>query len=180
MKIRVDKIPEEGQDIETKFEPSEVNLNFRGYNLREDIAFTGRATRSDDDVYVTGTLKGSITSECSRCLASFAMPVEMAMNVLCVPERDMATREEEMADQPAVDLSFYKEDVIDLLHETRELLIVNLPVKPVCSDECKGLCPQCGADLNVAPCACELDAISSPFEKLKDLKGKLKEKRQNP
>jgi uncharacterized protein len=179
MKIRVDKISEEGQDIETKFEPAEMSLDFHGYSLREDIFFVGRATKSNDDVHIEGTLRGAITSECSRCLASFLMPIDMAMNILYVPERDPATREEEMVLELVVDRSFYKEDVIDLLHEAKELLFVNLPVKPVCRDECKGLCPQCGADLNVAACGCELHAISSPFEELKDLKGKLKKKQKN-
>ncbi len=173
MKIRVDKIPEEGQDVDAKFHPSDVNLDFHGYTLHEDISFAGRVTKSENDVYVKGTLRGAITSECSRCLTSFIMPVEMKMSVLYVPERDLAAREEEAVEEPETDLSFYKEDAIDLLHEARELLIVNLPLKPVCRQDCKGLCPQCGADLSVAPCGCELHAISSPFEKLKDLKGKL-------
>jgi uncharacterized protein len=104
------------------------------------------------------------------------MPINMAMRVVYAPERERATREEDMPIEPEKDISFYKEDVIDLLHEVKELLFVNLPIKPICKSECKGFCPQCGAALNVAACGCELKQEPSPFEKLKDLKGKFKEK----
>lgn len=175
MKIRVDKILEEGEPIEGSVSPSEFNLDMPGYSLTELIQFSGRATKNGDDILVEGKLQGVVNSECSRCLKNFKMAINLDVNVVYVPEKE---RPGEGSDLIELDpnLSFYEGDTIDLLHEIKDLILVNLPIQPICHAGCKGLCPQCGADLNVSQCECEHEIAVSPFAKLQDLKSKLEKK----
>lgn len=175
MKIHVDKIPEEGERIEGGIEPSEISLDLPGYSLDEPVVFAGHVAKTDEDVYVEGTVRGAVRPECSRCLATFTMPLELDMNLVYVPKREQTEEEGETLD-PDSNLSYYEGDSIDLLQEIRDLVLTSLPIKPVCRPDCKGLCPQCGADLNTAACSCEQQRGPSPFDKLKELRSKLEEK----
>jgi len=174
MRIRVNNIPEGGRQIDEEIDPSAIKLDVPGYALTEALAFTGRASRVGEDVTIEGSLTGSVDSQCSRCLNDFRMPVDMQVDLVFVPRIEPARDDAEEVD---VDInagfSYYDGISIDLLTEIRELVLVNLPIKPVCRDDCKGLCPRCGADLGVAPCRCGGEDDPSPFDKLKELKSKL-------
>jgi uncharacterized protein len=172
MKIRVDTIPEEGEHIEGGIEPSEINLDLPGYSLEEAVVFAGHAAKADDGVYVEGTIRGTVHPECSRCLTTFEMPLELDMNVVYVPEEERTGKQSETLD-PDSNLSFYEGDSIDLLREIKDLILTSLPIKPICRPDCKGICPQCGADLNAAACKCEQHRGVSPFDKLKELRSRL-------
>jgi len=177
MKIAVDKIPEEGHPVEGKIEASEIALDMPGYGMSEPMAIAGRVTKVDRDVYLTATLRGALDSECSRCLTAFKMPLGLNLSVVYVPDKGRM-EEKEGALESDFNVSFYEDDVIDILQDVKETIIINLPIKPVCRPDCKGLCPHCGADLNVADCGCEKAARGSPFEELKKLKSKLEEKQR--
>jgi uncharacterized protein len=172
MRIRVDEIPAEGQDIEGSIEPSELQLDVPGYRLNEPFTFSGHAEKTVDDVYVEGSLRGAVSSECSRCLMNFKMPLDLDFKIMYVPDEERVGKKVDMI-EPDSNLSLYKNDVIDLLREINELVLVSLPLKPICRSDCKGLCPQCGTDLNVSACGCEQSKGPSPFDKLKDLKSRL-------
>lgn len=101
----------------------------------------------NDEIFLTGKISGTIVLECSRCLESFAFPVEIQIDQV----------------YPA------STEVIDLNEELRELLILNLPGKPLCSKDCSGLCPACGKNLNNGRCKCTLSTGNLQWEKLKDL-----------
>jgi len=175
MKIRVDKIPPEGREVKGRIEPSELKLDVPGYTLNTPLTFSGYATKSTDDVYVDGSLKGAVTAECSRCLVSFEMPLELDMKVMYVPDEERLDKSSDMIESDS-NVSLYENDVIDFSREINDMVLVSLPLKPICQPDCKGLCPQCGADLNVSPCGCEQSKGPSPFDKLKDLKAKLEGK----
>lgn len=169
MRIRVDNIPEEGQRIEGTIDPSSIELDMPGYSFIEPLAFVGRATRSAEDIIVEGSLTGTMKSQCGRCLNGFKMPLDMTMQVVFAPQ------EEPEADGGGkIDIgenfSYYDGNDIDLSQEVKDLILVNLPISPVCREDCKGLCPQCGVDLNASPCKCGDDKGPSPFDKLKQLK----------
>lgn len=172
MIIRIDNIPEEGQRIEGKIDPSAMQLDMPGYSLTEALAIAGRATRSGEDVMLEGNLTGSVESQCGRCLSYFKMPVDVAVDVVFAPRREPSGEQTEVIDTD-VNISYYDGNSIDLSQEMNDVILVNLPIKPICREDCKGLCPQCGVDLNTAPCRCGGDKGPSPFDKLKELKAEL-------
>jgi uncharacterized protein len=175
MRIRVDNIPEKGKHIEESIDAAAAELDIPGYSFDEPLAFAGRAVRTAEDIYVNGRLKGALESQCGRCLNSFRMPLDLTLDVVFAPREESAGEESEDLEL-GPEISYYCGDSIELLREIKELILVNLPIKPVCRADCKGLCPQCGADLNTSPCRCEQSKGPSPFDKLRDLKFKLEGK----
>ena len=117
---------------------------------------------------------GQVGLTCSRCLESFPHPLHQRFNLRFSQEipKDIDPNEdadlELTADQ--MGLLFFKGDELDLGDAVQEQVILALPLKPVCSSACKGLCPGCGADLNLGPCGCGGNGGDSPFDVLKSLK----------
>ena len=173
MEIRVDSIPEEGLPIEKKIDPSELEPDIPSHGLAEALSFVGRARRNGKGVVVKGNLAGSVRTQCSRCLGDFEAPVNMDVDTMFLPRSECEDDEVEIANDDDENFSFYDGDSIDLLREIKDLIIVSLPIKSICGDDCKGLCSHCGADLNAGPCRCGGESAPSPFDKLKELKTKL-------
>jgi uncharacterized protein len=84
--------------------------------------------------------------------------------------REIVKSEQRELKSAELDTVFYSDDLIETDDLLREQLILNLPMKPLCSPDCKGFCPRCGADLNISGCGCETKETDSRFEVLKQLK----------
>ena len=69
-----------------------------------------------------------------------------------------------------LDLDYYTGESVDLESLLREQIILMMPLKPLCDENCKGLCPHCGANLNRETCTCSTDTVNSPFAVLAKLK----------
>ena len=178
MEIRVDSIPESGLTIEMKIDPSELEPGIPGHSLVDALSFIGRARRSragesGEGVMVKGNLTGSVQSLCGRCLIDFKAPVDL--DIMFLPRSEREDDETEVVDVDE-SFSYYDGDSIDLLKEIKDMVIVGLPIKPLCRDDCKGLCTRCGADLNSGPCQCGGGSAPSPFDKLRELKAQLEKR----
>jgi len=123
------------------------NIDFSGEDVRfpEPVRFVGRATWLDDSglVRVAGTFSATVRRDCHRCLEETDESMEMELDELFAREVD---QDEERF--------LYKGEVIDLDEMLQQNLLLRLPMRVVCSPECKGLCPRCGAPLNQGPCNC--------------------------
>jgi len=113
--------------------------------------------RVGDGIVVRGSASSRWRAACSRCLT----PVE----------RDVAVHLDELFEADPVEGETYAIDVdhIDLDPAVRDNLLVVLPAAPHCRDECLGLCPNCGADLNVAPCSCDTEVHDPRWDALREL-----------
>jgi uncharacterized protein len=118
-------------------------------------------------VHLKGQIHGAVALQCHRCLEPYLLEVETTFSYVLVP-RDAEEAEDEGID---VEISAYDDDVIDLGGVFREQLLLQLPMRYICREECKGLCPGCGADLNIEECRCEPLPKDSPFAVLRGLKG---------
>jgi len=125
--------------------------------MRVELELTKEGASS---VLVKGRLEGDIRQKCSRCLSDFESPVTTGFAVMF---RDAALISDE--DRQS-DYYSYSNNEIDLYPYLRETLILEAPVKPVCSDECMGLCPVCGKNRNIEKCSCEIKETYRPFENL--------------
>jgi uncharacterized protein len=107
-------------------------------------------------VTIAGTARTTLELNCSRCLDGFQVPVaaEFDLRYLPAAEAPTAGDELEVADED-INTAYYRDGQIDLAELVHEQLYLALPMKPLCKDECLGLCAVCGANRNTAPCACE-------------------------
>ena len=124
--------------------------------------------RRGQNVFIEGEVALTLTFACSRCLEGFSYPVEVSFRHTLRPKGKgrVATREIELS---AEDLEHgtYDEDDIPLVSVIEEHLLLSLPMKPLCKEECKGLCPKCGTNRNEEDCKCLESIEGSPFDCLK-------------
>ena len=140
----------------------------------EDSRIVGRpalklyATREGEKVRLVGSLSAAVQIDCDRCLTPISMPVQQSFDLLYIPPL-RAAEEKELGDDD-LSVAFYQHQVIDLDDLVREQIELALPMGRVCNEECKGLCPGCGANLNQQSCACRVDQVDSRWAALNRLK----------
>ena len=114
-----------------------------------------RDVHKDGDVYrVTGRVDTRLELECSRCLESFEIPVESTFELRYVPQDQNTGEGEREIDEDDLTTAYYRDQTIDLGALMAEQFQLALPMKPLCSEDCKGLCPECGGNLNKTTCDC--------------------------
>ena len=128
-------------------------------------------TRSGDTIYVRGNLEAEISQECSRCLEPANITVGGDFVYTLVPEK--AELEEEIELTPEeLETGYYRGDFIDLAPLICEQIVLRVPIKVLCSHDCKGLCPRCGTNLNTGSCSCRSDVVDDRLAVLKNFKVK--------
>lgn len=111
------------------------------------------AERSGDRITVRGRLRATAWLECFRCLKGFERMVETPLEMYA-DRSGSGRRGEELELERDHYMAFHDGRRLDLSEHVREALLVELPIAPHCREDCKGLCPRCGADLNDGPCPC--------------------------
>ncbi len=117
-----------------------------------------------------GTVKTTLELSCSRCLEPFTLPVDSEFNLRYRPQTENAGEGEREIQEDDLTDAFYQHDEIDLGQLMREQFYLALPMKPLCSDACHGLCPMCGTNLNRATCNCKRELEDPRFAALRELK----------
>ena len=107
------------------------------------------------DVFrAVGRVKARLELNCSRCLEPLQVPVDAAFDLQYVPQIENAGEGEREIGEEDLATAYYRDGTLDVGDLLREQFELALPMKPLCSDACRGLCPQCGANLNRAECGC--------------------------
>ncbi len=169
--IDVVKIPPEGLEIDSALEARELHLEAGdGLQLEPGGRVVARLEKGDGEaVHVRGHLQAALGVDCSRCLEGFSFPVEQQLDLFYLPRLPRQQEEEEDVELEDRDLvvAYYGAGRIDLGEALREQLMLALPMKRLCREGCRGLCPVCGGNRNLLECGCALPADSvSPFAKL--------------
>lgn len=120
-------------------------------------------SRSEDTILVKGTITTYMEYACSRCLAEVSGPLKAAFQILCLPPGHEKEETEEFITYDPQGTG------IDLTGYIREQVILAFPLKPLCREDCAGLCAGCGINLNHEPCRCSAPPPDPRWEKLKKL-----------
>ncbi len=151
---------------------------------QEPFSLALRAHRMAEDLYLEGSITGVLDLECSRCLAcyrhalheTFRLVLEPAgARVPADPEGAGALTRDGLCLEEEIESGWYRGSELDLGAFLHEIVALALPVKPLCHEDCAGLCPRCGADLNMDPCKCAEVPADSPFAALAALRNGLNE-----
>ncbi len=125
------------------------------------------------DIRVAGSLHTSLEMACARCLDPVVEKVERQYDLLYRPLGTDAGREELSITAAEAEVSYYQGDGLLLEDVIREQVLLAAPLKVICREDCRGLCPHCGKNLNLEQCSCA-DAVVDPrWLALKDLRSKL-------
>jgi uncharacterized protein len=169
MKIQIPDIPEEGLEVDL-----EEDLNLEGITLVSPVKARLSVTKIETEVVVNGRLTAELEFTCSRCLKSFRQPQDLPVNVVYHPEVEAGAEKHGLHDDE-MDMGFYTGEELDMQELIREQVMLNLQMKPLCDESCKGICPKCGTDLNTGTCTCEKKETDPRLEVLKKLLDKGKE-----
>ena len=152
MYINLSDLKEIGSRKQLSLELEFHNLEFvnREIEIEKTIELELEIFNTSDSFVVEGNLKAELILSCSRCLQKYSSPIELDIS------EDVL--KSEMEDEEEL---YLNEIVVDNI-------ILALPMKPLCSDNCKGICPECGQDLNEGDCDCEVEAVDPRLAKLKD------------
>jgi len=119
---------------------------------------------------IVGSISLKLRLQCSRCLESYPFDLFCDFDLLYLPIEVMPSEASVELEDKDANVTYYREDKIELLELLREQVLLAFPMKPICSEECKGLCPHCGANLNISSCNCKEASIDPRLEKLKKIK----------
>jgi len=119
-----------------------------------------------------GRVVASVQVQCDRCLFPFAIPVDAPFDVFYAPIETLRPAEEMPLGQQDLDYGFYRDERMDVDNLVREQILLAMPFRWLCKDDCQGLCPKCGADLNQGSCSCQQDITDSRWAELLELKRK--------
>ena len=103
---------------------------------------------------LVGEVRTTIELSCGRCLEEFEMPVAESFDVLYLPNTPAGSAEERMVEDDDLSTAFYEDNVIDLGQLMQEQCYLAVPMKPLCREDCRGLCSECGTNLNSGSCEC--------------------------
>jgi len=113
-----------------------------------------RLLRTDRGIFVSGALETTGKAVCSRCLSSFDQPVTLKIEEEYLLEAEEGT------------FTIGENREIDLTEAVRQYSLLALPMKPLCREECAGLCPSCGHNLNLGACGCSPSAVDPRLAQL--------------
>jgi uncharacterized protein len=168
-------------DFEEKFEPGGIELGAE-YRQRTPIQASGRADLVEEhhgkhkviqDIRIKGRLATSLELICARCLEPITQDVRREFDLLYRPQGADAGRDEMSVTEAEAEISYYEGKGIPLEDVVREQLLLAVPLKVTCRENCKGLCPQCGKNLNESPCDCSMEIEEPRWAALKEIRGKL-------
>ncbi len=173
MKLRIDDITAEAKDLALAEPAAEINRllergPIREYHLTEAVAVQLSYYRSGMDVVFSGALEAPAEATCARCAEQFVTSCTRSFRFVLAPK----AAGEPNGDLRAEDLefSFYEREEIDLSPLIREQVLLALPTRPLCKEDCRGLCPRCGANLNREVCGCRVTMSDPRFGVLSTLK----------
>ncbi|MEZ0343198.1 MAG: DUF177 domain-containing protein [Caldimicrobium sp.] len=163
--ISLEEIPLEGLNF--AFE----DLSDFGKDLKVLKPFSGnlKLIKRGFEVVVEGHISGSVELSCDRCLENFEYNIDEDFKVLLLPKNTLNLQEEKELTSEDLEVSFYESSFISFFNILQEEIFLALPYRNLCKENCKGLCPHCGTNLNAETCECFKIKKGSPFAVLKNL-----------
>jgi len=168
-------------DFEEEFQPDVINLGSE-VRQRTPLRSSGRAEIVEEhhgkhriikDIRLRGHLSTGLELQCARCLEPVAQNVKRDFELLYRPLGADAGRDELSVTDAEAEIGYYQGEGILLEDVLREQVLLALPLKVTCREDCKGLCPHCGRNLNQEQCSCETPVEDPRWAALKNIRERL-------
>ncbi len=157
--------------FDESFETGEIDFADTGLRQVTPIRTVGSATLLDNtggEIRVQGRYTGTLEADCDRCLALTLFSLEKSFDLFYRPPPDLDVDEIKI-DEGEAEIGFYEGLGLELADLIKEQILLALPMQRVCREECKGICPVCGANRNEVPCECHIKPADDRWIALKNL-----------
>jgi uncharacterized protein len=168
--LRALRLKDEPLDVDAHFTEAQLRLTGPLLRLGEPVKARLLVRASGDRAQVRGSLRGAISVTCCRCAKPFPQTVDKEFSVDYWPDPEVEENEELELAYEDLDVGFYRNDELDLSAVVSEQIVLDVPMKPVCRDDCRGLCDRCGADLNEGDCGCDRTQVDARLAALAEWK----------
>jgi uncharacterized protein len=136
------------------FDPQDAGQVEEAYRIVAPVHLEFDVHKDKGRFRLAGRTETELELLCSRCLESFRLPVAATFDLRYHPASEMSVANDQEVPDEDLETSYYEDNEIDLNGLMREQFYLALPMKPLCQDLCRGLCPQCGTNLNGGECQC--------------------------
>jgi uncharacterized protein len=172
MRIHVEQIEAAPKTLAYAEEIGDLNQRLAAgphdLEVRPPLAVDLTYYRAGLDCVFEGTLAGSGEATCARCAEAFTLPLATRFRVILSPRAVMDQENRELSCED-LGFGFYDGDEIDVTNLVHEHVLLALPTRLLCAESCRGLCPQCGTNLNLATCDCAASPTPLRLAVLRDL-----------
>ncbi|HFC97900.1 MAG TPA: DUF177 domain-containing protein [Thermosulfurimonas dismutans] len=165
LRIPLEDIPPEGLKLEFEEGPE---LLADCFPLKRALVARVFLKKQGIDVKAKGRVRTTVELTCDRCLERFELEIDEEFEVEFRPLASLPLREETQLSREDLEVIFYDGEAVPVDELVREQVILAVPYKKLCREDCRGLCPRCGKNLNQGPCGCEIRK-ESPFAVLRTL-----------
>ena len=170
MIIPLHRLPDEGLAFEKDYAKGDLDLREHDLELTEPLNVNGVISQIREIIRVQGKLRARALRPCDRCLTEVDIAVDDDFELFYEPnETEVGSTSETEIKGRDLQVSVYEGDALDLDQLVIEQLALNVPTRVLCKDDCRGLCDQCGTDLNQSTCSCE-QPVDPRWQILVDLK----------
>lgn len=167
MKMDLSKLRDENVSsliIKGEIKKDHMDIHGRKIKFLEPIKYDGEVYKVDGDYFIHADITYKYEENCGRCLEPFVKEERTFLSGKLERKADETIEDEEG------EVIYYSDEKLDLAEEIMTMIVLSLPMKPLCKNECKGICSQCGANLNEQECNCVAEDIDPRFAVLKDLR----------
>lgn len=175
MKLHLDQLPDEGFELDYQ-EPPHVfdylknDEKGTGADVSDPVQVKLLVQKTVGNVTIMGRVEGAALMACSRCMEGITKNISHSFSYNCLPIEAMGDEEE--LSREGTDVYYYSGVDVDITALVQEQVSMSLPMKPLCKEDCKGLCPVCGANLNLSDCGCRKGQGDLRFSALEGLKAR--------
>ena len=156
-------------DFTHVYQPEDLNPVDERVSLVAPVAVNGKVRLSGTEVFVNGHLETRAQVECDRCLKPVELPVNADFTLEYITGSDYESSQAAELTEAEMSVSVFDGEVIDVDEVVKEQILLAVPTRMLCREDCKGICPECGTDLNSGECACKKDDIDPRWAALKNL-----------
>ena len=173
MKLRIEDIRAQVKELNFPEPQAEINRVLergpvREYHVEGPLEVRISYYRAGMDLFFEGRLDAHLTVLCARCAEEFPTTYRRDFRFVLTPQAADGARGDLALED--LELSTYNGEEVDLSPLIREQFLLALPTRPLCGEECRGLCPQCGVNLNLVACDCGRNHPDPRLEALRSLK----------
>jgi uncharacterized protein len=181
MFIEIHELERRPVNFDEEFTPGTIDFG-EDVQQRTPLKSDGRADLVEEhhskhkvlkDIRLQGALATTLELVCARCLEPVVQPVDRKFDLLYRPQGSDGGDEEQSVSGTDAEIGYYQGEGLLLEDVLREQVLLSVPLRTLCREDCKGLCAVCGKNLNHEQCSCAQEAADPRWEALKDLRTKL-------
>lgn len=154
MFIGVKELQQHKMTLAQRYDPGTIDYRTQEFRQRGVLATEAVAELEGSEIHIAGHLEAEMELMCARCLEPVVRQVETDFDLRYRPVTSIAREEEINLDQEDSDIGFYTGEGLFFADVLAEQVHLALPMKNLCREDCRGLCPECGANLNLGSCGC--------------------------